>query len=84
MAKRSFTDRLVRRVYYKFFGRNVLYELQIRARNEAADYVSQHLHSAVIFEKSDQLLTYGLRRAVDGAILEFGVAGGNSCASLVF
>ena len=78
MTRKSITERLIRRVYYKYFGRNVLYELQIRARNEAADYIGNHLHSSIIFEQHEQMLRHGMESAVEGAILEFGVAGGGS------
>lgn len=76
---RSLTERLVRRVYYKYFARNLLYELQIRARAEAADYAQAHMTDALIFEKPGALLRYCVAEApAQGAILEFGVAGGHS------
>jgi hypothetical protein len=78
LAKRSLTDRLVRRVYYKYFARNLLYELQMRARAEAADYVQARMADALIFEKPDALLRFCLAETPPGAILEFGVAGGYS------
>ena len=78
MPRRSLTDRLVRRVYYKYFARNLLYELQMRARSEAADYVQAHMTDALIFEKAGALLRYCVDEAPAGAILEFGVAGGNT------
>ena len=31
--KRNVWEALVRRLYYKYFSQNILYELQIRARN---------------------------------------------------
>ncbi len=78
MARRSLTERLVRRIYYKYYARNLLFELQDRARRELADYVQQHMTDAVIFERSDRLLRLCVERAPPGAILEFGVAGGNT------
>jgi hypothetical protein len=78
LAKRSLTERLVRRVYYKYFARNLLYELQMRARSEAADYVQAHMTDALIFEKAGALLRFCLDEAPAGAILEFGVAGGHT------
>jgi hypothetical protein len=81
--KRSLTERLVRRVYYKYFARNLLYELQIRARAEAADYVQAKMTDALIFEKPGvALLHFCLAEAPSGAILEFGVAGGNSIRAI--
>lgn len=82
MAKRSLTERLVRRVYYKYFARNILYELQIRARSESADYVQTHMPEALIFEQPEALLRWCVKRAPAGAILEFGVAGGASITVL--
>jgi hypothetical protein len=77
-VKPSLTERLVRRVYYKYFARNLLYELQMRARAEAADYVQARMTDAVIFERPGALLRFCLAEAPAGAILEFGVAGGHS------
>lgn len=82
MAQRSLTDRLVRRVYYKYFARNLLYELQMRARAEAADYVQAKMADALIFEKPDALLRFCVAEAPPGAILEFGVAGGHSITQI--
>jgi Macrocin-O-methyltransferase (TylF) len=78
LAKRSLTERLVRRVYYKYFARNLLYELQMRARAEAADYAQAYMTDALIFEKCGALLQFCLNEAPAGAILEFGVAGGGT------
>jgi hypothetical protein len=76
LAKRSLTERLVRRVYCKYFARNLLYELQMRA--EAADYAQAPITDALIFEKAGALLQYCLDKPSAGAILEFGVAGGGT------
>ena len=48
--KRNVWEAFVRRLYYKYFSQNILYELQIRARNEAVDYVQKNMNDAVIFE----------------------------------
>jgi Macrocin-O-methyltransferase (TylF) len=77
-VKRSLTERLVRRVYYKYFARNLLFELQMRARADAADYVQEKMTDAIIFERGERLLKFCLAEAAPGAILEFGVAGGAS------
>lgn len=79
MAKKSMTERLVRRVFYKYFARNLLYELQLRARAESADYVQAHLGQAVILEDYEDLLHTAVGEAPDdGLVLEFGVASGTS------
>jgi hypothetical protein len=82
MAKRTLTERLVRRIYYKYFARNVLFELQIRARSEAADYVQARMPDALLFEDRDKLLIDCLLKSPPGAIMEFGVAGGRSITTI--
>jgi hypothetical protein len=81
-VKRSLIERLVRRVYYKYFARNLLYELQMRARADSADYAQAHMPDALIFEKPGALLRFCLAEAPPGAILEFGVAGGYSITQI--
>lgn len=76
---RDFVSRLVRRVVYKNYGQNLLYKLQMRALDEAADYVQANMPVAMIFESHNRCLSHLLKMAPDtGLILEFGVAGGNS------
>ena len=78
-SKRSLTERLVRRVFYKFYARNLLYELQLRARKSSADYVEAHIQDAVIFWNLKDILIFCMDRAPkEGLILEFGVATGNT------
>ena len=62
--KRRLTERLFRRVYYKYFARNLLYELQIRARASSADYVEAHMSEAIIFERHPNILQYGIEEGV--------------------
>jgi hypothetical protein len=78
MARKSLAERLVRRFYYKYYARNLLFELQDRARRESADYVQQHMAEAVLYETWDRFLQMCVQRAPAGAVLEFGVAGGTS------
>jgi hypothetical protein len=78
LAKRSLRERLIRRVDYKYFARNLLYELQMRAHAEAADYAQAHLPDTLIFEKAGAPLRYCLDQAPAGASLEFGVSGGGT------
>ncbi len=81
--RRPWGERLVRRFYYKYFARNLLYSLQLRAREQSADYVEQHMADAMMFEERDALLTYCLDRAPgDGLLLEFGVEKGGSIRAL--
>ena len=82
MAKKSFSERLVRRFYYKYFARNILYELQMRARAQSADYAEAQMGDAVIFEDATKMLKYCVKNAPAGAVLEFGVADGGSIAEI--
>ena len=76
---KSLTERLVRRVFYKYYARNLFYELQLRARSSSADYVEKHMADAVIFWRLDEILNYCVRQApAEGLLLEFGVASGKS------
>lgn len=77
--RRSLSERLVRRFFYKYYARNLFYELQLRARCSSADYVEQHMQDAVIFWRLDEILKYCVARApAEGLMLEFGVAGGKT------
>ena len=77
--KRNIWDSLVRRIYYKYFSQNILYELQIRARNEAADYVQQFMSDAIIFESQRDIIKFALDNCPEHEnYLEFGVATGKS------
>jgi Methyltransferase domain len=77
--KRTLIQRLMRRIVYKHYGRNLLYQLQLRALNEAADYVQANMPEAMIFETYPAYSAFLVEKAPkDGLFLEFGVAGGNS------
>jgi hypothetical protein len=79
---KSFLERLIRRAVYKHYGRNLLFELQLRACREAADYVERHMRDAAIFEDSRLFLLHCLSASCEGALLEFGVAGGRTATIL--
>lgn len=77
--KRTLLQRLLRRIVYKNYGRNLLFQLQLRALNEAADYAQAHMQEAMIFESYPAYVGFLMSKTPpDGLILEFGVAGGNS------
>jgi len=81
--KRSLTERLVQRIYYKYFARNLLYELQLRARSSSADYVEAHMADAVIFGRHAEMLAYAIEISpAEGLCMEFGVATGNTISAL--
>lgn len=50
---KNLTERLVRRIFYKFYARNLLYELQLRARSSYADYVEKHMFVLTRRQKRD-------------------------------
>ena len=53
--------------------------MQIRARNEAVDYVQKHMNDAVIFESQKEIIEYAIKNCRQrGNYLEFGVATGRS------
>ena len=81
-GKGGFLRRLIRRIYYKYYASNLMFELQLRARAESADYVQAHMVEAGLFEDRDAFLCDCLARAPAGAIMEFGVAAGRSITVL--
>tara|TARA_Y100000052_G_scaffold27554_2_gene36269 strand:- start:12411 stop:13133 length:723 start_codon:yes stop_codon:yes gene_type:complete len=77
--RRSWISRWLRRIVYKNYGHNLLYQLQLRALNESVDYVQANMPEAMIYESFTDYLRAAIKEApADGQILEFGVAGGNS------
>ncbi len=77
--KRSLTERLVRRVFYKYYARNLYYELQLRARKSSVDYIESQMTDAIVFWTLKEILEYCVSKTPqNGLILEFGVAGGNT------
>lgn len=78
-GKRSLAERLVRKFFYKYYARNLFYELQLRARRSSADYVEENMPEVVIFWTLKEILQFCLRESpASGLVLEFGVAGGKS------
>jgi hypothetical protein len=78
-TRRSFSERLIQRFFYKYYSRNLLYELQLRARAEAADYVQEHMAEAQIFTAHQRIIEYAVTNAQPGGMfMEFGVATGNT------
>ncbi|HLK23659.1 MAG TPA: TylF/MycF/NovP-related O-methyltransferase [Caulobacteraceae bacterium] len=81
-VKGPFLQRLLRRLVYAYYGRNILFELQLRARSQSADYAEANMAEATIFEDADAFRLDCLRRAPAGAILEFGVLEGRSISKI--
>ena len=42
-------ERLVRKFFYKYYARNLLYELQIRARASSVDYIEANMAEAMLY-----------------------------------
>ena len=82
-AKRNIAQRLLDRFFYKYYARNLLYELQIRARSEAADFVQAEMPEAQIFQAHRDIIRFAVENAADdGLYLEFGVATGNTLGEI--
>lgn len=81
--RKSLSERLIQRFFYKYYSRNLLYELQLRARSEAADYVQSNMAEATIFGTHREIVRFaGQNAPPDGLFLEFGVATGNTLDEL--
>lgn len=81
--RKSLSERLIQRFFYKYYSRNLLYELQIRARSEAADYVQSHMAEATIFATHRDIVRFAAENAPPGGLfMEFGVATGNTIREL--
>lgn len=75
----SLSERLYRRFFHKFHGRDIYGALQLRARDEALDYIAAHMGDALMFRDRWAQLAHGLKLAPgEGLILEFGVQDGAS------
>lgn len=78
-VKRNLAQRLLDRFFYKYYSRNLLYELQMRARSEAADFVQAEMPQAQIFSTHRDIIRFAVKNAAtDGLYVEFGVATGNT------
>lgn len=76
-------ERLVRKFFYKYYARNLLYELQIRARASSVDYIEANMAEAMLYPNRKALFSHCMAGAPDeGMILEFGVAEGASTRQL--
>jgi hypothetical protein len=77
--RKRLIERLVRRIFYRYYSQNLLYELQIRARNEAVDYIQGNMNDAMIWESQKDIINHAKRESSEnGLVAEFGVATGKS------
>jgi hypothetical protein len=82
-GRRSWADRWVRKFFYKYYARNLLYELQLRARADSADYVEAKMADAMMFSDRWELLDYCVASAQpNGLFIECGVGKGDSIRKL--
>ena len=58
--QRPWGERFFRRFFYKYYSQNLLYELQIRARNEAVDYIQENMSDAMIWETQIDIMRHGI------------------------
>ena len=73
----------MRKFFYKYYARNLLYELQIRARASSVDYIEANMAEAMLYPNRKALFSHCMAGAPDeGMILEFGVAEGASTRQL--
>ncbi len=81
--KRNIAQRLLDRFFYKYYARNLLYELQMRARSESADFVQTEMPEAQIFRTHRDIIHFAINNSpTDGLFLEFGVATGNTISEI--
>jgi hypothetical protein len=77
------SERLYRRFFLKYHGRDLISELQLRARQQSVDYIVEEMGDASIFEDRWALLRYAAGEAPpDGLMIECGVADGASLRHL--
>jgi hypothetical protein len=82
-AKKNVAQRLLDRFFYKYYARNLLYELQMRARSEAANFIQAEMPRAQIFMTHRDIIRFAVENsAADGLYLEFGVATGNTLGEI--
>jgi hypothetical protein len=73
------SERLYRRFMLKYRARDLITDLQLRAKAQSLDYIEAHMRDALIFRDRWDLLLHAAGRApASGSMLEFGVADGAS------
>ena len=82
-----YTEKLLNRLFFRNYSHNLLWELQIRARNESADYITKNMPRAMIWQSSRDIISHGINESKNsGLIGGCGVASGgtiNNISSLV-
>lgn len=79
---RKILGRIYSRVIHKYFLNDMYLDLRLRAKADTVDYIEAHLQDAMLCQGRRPLIELCMRRereaALNGLILEFGVAGGVS------
>lgn len=82
-----YSEKLLNRLFFRNYSHNLLWELQIRARDESVDYITKNMPRAMIWQSSRDIISHGIDESNNsGLIAEFGVASGgtiNIISSLV-
>ena len=79
LFKRTQSEFLFRRFVLKYYGSNLLVDLQLDAKKETLDYVKANMPDAPWFEKHKALVDFVVFEAsLPGLYLEFGVGRGKS------
>jgi hypothetical protein len=82
MMDNRIAGRLYRRIIHKYFLSDVMYELRVAARKEAAEFIGQNLRSAMLFQDRMALLDFAISTAKktlpNGLVCEFGVSSGKT------
>jgi hypothetical protein len=72
--KPSWSERLYRRFFHKYYARDLYGDLLLRAKDQSVEYIANHMSDAVMFRDRWSQLAEALRLApTEGLCLEFGV-----------
>ncbi len=75
----NFRERLYQRFMHKFYARDLLFDLQLQAKQETLEYINSNMRHCLIGRNRKALFEYALRHAdLPGLNAEFGVAQGDS------
>jgi len=74
-----FSERLFNRFVIKYYGRNLLVDLQLEAKRSNVEYIERRMRQAMLMRDRWDLIEFALARAPKScSILEFGVENGRS------
>jgi len=77
------SERLFNRFVYKYYGKNLLIDLQLEAKRETVAYIKAKMPDALMFRDRWELLDFAVKEARPaGLFLEFGVEKGASLRAI--